>query len=300
VGDVQGQTRASNLGDTTGAMASYRKALAIRERLAADPEIRRDLIPNYSKLSDTLWNSGDSGASMGYSRKLLALSEALATASGATRQDRVRLATSYLDYGYKQGIVVGDVTNGLANCRKSLAIFNELSADPQDRRLLRVRSIGYDRTAELLEKQPAGRAEALKLRQSALVMKTELLRQEPANTDYRRLAAWAHYDFANLMNMRGRPNEALPHYRLALDTFQKLSVSDPESFQFRQDLAIGQVGVASAYLKLHQYRDARTLYTFGLPALVRLRDTGQLQPVQITKIADAKRELEDCERALAR
>jgi non-specific serine/threonine protein kinase/serine/threonine-protein kinase len=301
VGDVQGQTRASNLGDTTGALTSYRKALAIRERLSAEPEIRRELIPNYSKLSDTLWNSGDSSSSMDYSRKLLALSEALATASGATRQDRVRLATSYLDYGYKQGVVVGDVTNGLANCRKSLAIFNELSAaDPKDRRLFRVRSIAYDRTAEVLEKQLTSRAEALKLRQSALAMKTELLNQEPENTDYRRLAAWAHYDLANLINMDGHPNEALPHYRLALDTLQKLSASDPESLQFRQDLAMGQLGVASAYLKLHQYRDARTLYKFGLPALVELRDTGHLQPVHITKIANAKRELADCERALAR
>jgi serine/threonine protein kinase len=299
VGDVQGQTRESNPGDTAGALASYRKALDIRERLSANPGVRRELIPNYAKLSDTLWNSGDPHASMNYSRKLLAVSEALAAAPGATRQDRLRLATSYLDYGYKQGVVVGDVTNGLANCRKSLAIFDELSAaDPKDRRLLRVRSIAYGRTAEVLEKQP-GHSEALRLRQSALAGRTDLLNQEPANTDYQRLTAWAHYDLANLINIDGHPNQALPHYRVALDTFQKLSGSDPANVQFRQDLAIGQLGVASAYLKLHQYRDARTWYRFGLPALAQLRDTGYLSPTQAAKITGAKRELDECERALA-
>src|SRR4029077_8739122 len=62
IGDVQGMPREANLGDTVGAEESYRKALAIRESLAADSkneEVRRQLTPNYSKLSDLLWNKGD-------------------------------------------------------------------------------------------------------------------------------------------------------------------------------------------------------------------------------------------------
>ncbi len=46
-----------------------------------------------------------------------------------------------------------------------------------------------DRTAGLLGKEEAGRAEALGLRQTGLGMKRKLLALEPLNTDYRRLVA---------------------------------------------------------------------------------------------------------------
>ena len=73
IGDVQGQPRQANLGDPGGAADSYRKALAIRESLAAadpkDLEVRRQLVPNYAKLSDLLWAMGDQAGAMEYSGK---------------------------------------------------------------------------------------------------------------------------------------------------------------------------------------------------------------------------------------
>lgn len=62
IGDVQGQPRQANLGDPAGAAVSYKKALAIRESLAEanpdDLEVRRQLRPNYGKLSDLEWSAG--------------------------------------------------------------------------------------------------------------------------------------------------------------------------------------------------------------------------------------------------
>ncbi len=169
VGDVQSQMQ-----QTKPAVESYRKAVAIRERLA-DPgvmpgvrDVKRELIPNYGKLSDLLWGAGDVKASMEYSRKGLATSQALAAMPDATRQDRIRLATNYLDYGYKQAMVAGDRAHGLENCRQALRLFGGLLAsDPADQRLLRMESVAYDRTAEILERDKAGEAEALGLRRAA-------------------------------------------------------------------------------------------------------------------------------------
>jgi serine/threonine protein kinase/tetratricopeptide (TPR) repeat protein len=308
VGDVQAQSPESSPEGVNGALGSYRKALSIRERLAvdapSDPEVRRELLPTYGKLSDLLWSAGDSAASMNYSRKLVALSEQLAAGPGATRQDRLRLATSNLDYGYKLGTVAGDPVNGLASCRKSLAIFHELSAaDPKDRRLLRVLSIADDRTAELLEKvpsepQPRSREEAMKLRQASLAIKNGLLHEEPLNADYRRLTAWGHYDLGRLINADGDPNQALAQFQLALEAFQQLSLKDPTSVQSRRDLAMGRIGVASAWLKLNRFREARSWYRLGLPTLMELNNSGDLQKDEAPKVEEAKRELEQCERAL--
>jgi non-specific serine/threonine protein kinase/serine/threonine-protein kinase len=172
VGDVQNQME-----ETRQAVGSYRKAIAIREKLASAgvADIRREIIPNYGKLSDVLWAAGDAGASMEYSRKGLDASQALAAAPDATRQDRIRLATNYLDYGYKQAMIAGDRAHGLENCRKALGIFGELlAADPADKRLLRIESIGQDRAAEVLERDPNGQAEAVRLRREARVIRNRL------------------------------------------------------------------------------------------------------------------------------
>ncbi|MES1260248.1 MAG: serine/threonine-protein kinase [Acidobacteriota bacterium] len=295
VGDVQGQARESNSGDIKGALASYRKALAIREALAAaapaDLDIARELVPNYGKLSDLLGSTGDAASSMNYSRKLLALSESLAAAPGATRPDRIRLATSFLDYGYKQGAVTGDRGHGLEDCRKSLRMFDELAAgDPADRRLIRVGSIARDRTAELLEQAPEGRAEALRLRRAALELRTRLLAMEPLNTDYRRLVAWGEYDLAVLLKTGGDANSALGHFQKALDGFGRLAGDDPASIQFRQDLAMGEVGLGSAYLRLRRYKEAQSWYNRGVPVLTALRDEGRLQQAQAGRLEEVLRE----------
>jgi len=144
VGDVQDRDRT----------ASYRKALAIRLQLAAeqpsDLDLKRELVPNYAKLSDLCWQTGDGPGAMEYSRRLLALEETLAAAPGTTRSDRVRLATAYLDYGYKQGTLGNDPVHGLDYCRKALELLEHLSRlAPADQRLTRLRTIALDRAAEL-------------------------------------------------------------------------------------------------------------------------------------------------------
>ena len=235
VGDVQGPTQQ--------AATSYRKALSVRESLAAeapaDADARRELLPNYGKLSDLLRTLGDAAGALHYSRKSLAVSEQLATVPGAVRQDRIRLAATCLDYGYNQGDV--------ASCRKALAIFGELAAaTPLDNRLLRVFSIAQDRTAELLAKSPAGKPEALQLRQTSLAVKTRLWKQEPANPDYGRLYAWGHLDLARLLQTAGESASAMDHYQQAVEAFEALLAQDPANVQFRHDLALGRAGLSPA------------------------------------------------------
>src|SRR5215472_10696218 len=88
IGDVQGQPRQANLGDPMGAELSYRKALAIRESLAAadpnDLEVRRQRAPNYRKLSDLLLSTGDSKAAIEYTEKALELTRTIAHDNNAT------------------------------------------------------------------------------------------------------------------------------------------------------------------------------------------------------------------------
>jgi tetratricopeptide (TPR) repeat protein len=246
---VQGQVRESNIGDSAAALASYRKALGIREKLSrldpGDVAAKRELVPNYGKLSDLLLSTGDQAGALEYSRRLLGISEQLATAPGALLADRMRLATSYLDYGYKVGLAGGDRARGLETCRKALDAFARLIGEaPDDRRLQRVYGIALDRTAELLEKDGGALNEALGFRRKALDTKRKLLALEPGNTDYRRLVAWGMFDLAALQQRTSARQDATAGFRAAVETFRQLAAADPANAQFQKDLATAESSLA--------------------------------------------------------
>ena len=77
VGDVQGRPFRPNLGDTAGALASYRKAVALYESItgdaARDEALRRELALAYMRLSDVLAAAGDTAASLSFAQKSLAI-----------------------------------------------------------------------------------------------------------------------------------------------------------------------------------------------------------------------------------
>ena len=84
VGDVQGNPYDSNLGDTAGAIESYRKSLAIREKLAKDNpsnvEDRRNLASIYGRIGDVAWGKGDTETALEVYSKAIAIGEQLQTA----------------------------------------------------------------------------------------------------------------------------------------------------------------------------------------------------------------------------
>ncbi|NDU79227.1 hypothetical protein GWI34_42595, partial [Actinomadura sp. DSM 109109] len=101
VADVQGAYRESNLGDSAGAIASYHKALEIRQALPPEPQVRRELLRTYGKLGEVLAGSGDSAGAIATSRRALVLAEELADQPGATRDDRRNLGSVYVSLGWQ-------------------------------------------------------------------------------------------------------------------------------------------------------------------------------------------------------
>ena len=143
LGDIQGQQAA----------LSYRKALAIREKAAAedpsDVDLKRELIANYGKLSDALWRGGDPAGALGFSRLGLRLSEVLAASPDAPLLDRIQLAANHLDFGYKLAISGSDRAAGVEECRKSVAEFARMAAaEPSNPRIVRLKKIAEERLAE--------------------------------------------------------------------------------------------------------------------------------------------------------
>jgi len=79
VGDVLGNPELANLGDTAGALAAYRKALTIREALAArDPALARLPIVSYEKVGGAEFAAGNLASAFASFRKAM-VSTSLAT-----------------------------------------------------------------------------------------------------------------------------------------------------------------------------------------------------------------------------
>lgn len=88
VGDVQGRPLNPNLGDSAGALASYRKAVDLYASLGATKagpaELRREVATAYLRLSELLAATGDTKAAMVVVRKALDLVRDTATDASAS------------------------------------------------------------------------------------------------------------------------------------------------------------------------------------------------------------------------
>ena len=252
VGDVQGGFRASNLGDTAGFIASYQKALAIREAvLRSEPgnvQAERELLRTHGRLSDALMAAGDLNGSVNQLKQLLPIAEKLSAADPNNLTNRRNLALAYLDYGWKRA-PLGDSKGSLEDCRRAVGMLESVSAsDPSDKRTRRVLALAYGRVGELLSTYGGQHAESLAMHQKALAMEGELLRQDPRNTDLGRLEAWDTMRTGEEISASGDVEQALVKYRAALSHFRALSDADPKNIQFHSDLAAVLARMGAAHL----------------------------------------------------
>ncbi|MCY7377233.1 MAG: protein kinase [Pyrinomonadaceae bacterium] len=98
IGDVQGQAYDANLGDTTAAIESYRKAVALLENAAngaEDLKTSNELIAAYQKFGSLLSRGGDE-QSMEFIEKSVALAERLHAANPEDGEQILKLAGAYL------------------------------------------------------------------------------------------------------------------------------------------------------------------------------------------------------------
>ena len=273
VGDVQGGFRSANLGDIGGFISSYRKALAIRERVAAaEPgnlAAQRELLRARGRLSDALLNAGDLNGALDQLKQVLAVAEHLASADPKNLADRRNLALAHLDYGWKRA-GAGDWQAGLDECRSAASMLEVLVREnPNDRGTARVLAVAYGRVGEMLSARAAKHDEALALYRKALGIEQVLLQADPENADLHRMEAWEMLRTGEELAAMGDAGEALKRYERTLAEAQGLSKADPDNVQSHFD-------VAAAWSRIGTLNVTR-----GRPALARSnfeRSLAELEP----------------------
>jgi len=246
VGNVQGNPNNANLGDSAGAMRSYRKAQMIAERLTAsdpkDARAERLLAVIHEKIGDLENGSGNVAAAVKSVATSLALFRELAAAHPTDAKAQESLAISHVKVGDFLGNSnfpnVGDLSGALKSYQSSSAILQSLyAADKNDFKTRRLLGLIYERIGGILESQGKV-ADALENYRLSLAIREPLAAENSTNTETVRDVAIAHEKIGNVMTTTGDLKAALESRTRSLSLFKDLAKADPQNEQARRSLAI--------------------------------------------------------------
>ena len=271
--DVQGGFRAASLGDTAGAISSYRKALAMREALAAanpqDRDVRRELLRNHGKLSEILTGEGDMVAAIESSRRATRLAQQLVGLPGATLEDRRNFATTLLSLGWQlaRSKQVGD---GVLFIRQSIAVFETLHAEsPDEPAVQRNLSLAYGRLGETLLEHSEAYAQALDAHRKGFAISDQMLKADPQNTRIRKIVAYARLGIGAALHQLDQQRAALVEQLAAVDMLRAMLNADSKNEVARYDAAFALGEVSATLISLGELAPAQTQLTEALSILSR-------------------------------
>ncbi|MEO8185512.1 MAG: hypothetical protein ABI895_42435, partial [Deltaproteobacteria bacterium] len=241
VGDVQGGFRAGNLGDTAGALDSYAKALAIREKLVAaqpkDADLLRETARNHSKMGDVLVRIGKPGEAVVHSRLAARSTDRLLALKPFEPKFRFMPVASQIDLGANLA-EAGQWEEGLAHCRKGLLLAEALAqAQPEETNAPRALALSYARVAWILTEGTGQYTEALTLYEKSLAAIAPRFAEEPGNTDYRNVAATAHLGIGYSLARSGERVRSAKEFALGLADLEALAAADPKNARSRFNAA---------------------------------------------------------------
>jgi serine/threonine protein kinase len=234
LGNVQGNPFQSNLGDTAGALASYRKALAIRESLGSNSsgESRQNLANDYEWIGMALDGSGDYRSAIEYFRKDVGIQEALAKAApNAQSEDRLASAYFLMAYCYAG---LQDPRTALEYYQKSAAIREQIAG--QSPSVLSRLAGNYGYMAGILWKI-GERGQALTMERKSLEILKKLYDADPTNAVRKEFLAEGYYWTGFYQEGEKDLTQALLNYRHALDHFQSLAKADPTEVRVKEYVA---------------------------------------------------------------
>jgi non-specific serine/threonine protein kinase/serine/threonine-protein kinase len=240
LGNVLGRPSTANLGDTAGAMDSYRKALRIREALAAAdpraPQVRRELGESHRRIGWLLLGTPDASAGRDHLRQAVAIYTQLVAEQPDNLDNRLGVAGAHNDLASALE-ELGDLTGALENERRALAFLEAAPASVQKgTEFRRTLSITHESIARSLYSNGDTRA-ALESNAKALALRTALADENPGNATIRRMLAISYQNDGDFRDEAGDAAGAVASFRRKLAIDEELLAADPANVQAHTDLA---------------------------------------------------------------
>jgi eukaryotic-like serine/threonine-protein kinase len=249
LGDAQGKIYAANIGDTEGALASYRKSVGLLEAVAkdspSDAKAKTDLIKAYDSLAFLMTRAG--GNSRELVEKSLNLYDELEKIAPADDERRMQLVELLIRYG---DTAVG-FENSLREHLKAQGVAEKLvqpdANNPEKlRQFIRTNQrIGtdYQRLGDQArqENKPDAAREffrhSLEYQQRTLAETEKLYLLAPEKPANRRYLALAYINLSDSLGRNGRTLEALQMLEKARRISEENLRLDPKNNETKFDLA---------------------------------------------------------------
>jgi eukaryotic-like serine/threonine-protein kinase len=251
VGDVLGYPFAPNLGDTAGALQSYRKALRIRESLAAaspnDPKVQSQLADNYFRIAHVLEHGGDLQGALNAMRQTLPITQKLS--AGDPDPERAdHFAGSHYFIASLLG-KTGDAAGALENYRQASEIRGaSLQHYPSNSFLRTHLAADYIGMATSMRHQ--GNLDgAIEMQTKAVEILRAISGAAPNSASLREFLAEAMNKLGGLQRMQGKLNEAMASQQEAHGIFKALSGADPNNSLSRSNVAFADNGMAEILIQ---------------------------------------------------
>ncbi len=264
IGNIQGNGYYSNLGDTEGALTSYRKALALQESLAADEpknlDVRRHLARTYTLMGDVLWDMGKLNETLESYNRALLFREAAVAENPVNVEDKRELAKLLLSLGDLNGSDglpnLGHTDTAAAYYKKSFVMSEALAAaQPQNTDLQSDVFEGLLRIGDI-QRITGKPEEAARTYHQALVMIEALFAADPHNLYQRTKVGATAQRLGMLLNDNERAAEGLAAIKRALAVMEPLIASESANASFKRNLSVAHNHVVISLLKLNRPAEA--------------------------------------------
>jgi eukaryotic-like serine/threonine-protein kinase len=249
--DAQGKIYAANIGDTEGALASYRKSIALFEAIVkAQPEnikAKADLIRAYDSFAFLSQRSGGSQHSKQIVEKALKLYEELEALDPGNAERQMQLVELFI----RLGDTTADFEGRLQEHLKALPLAEKLAArDPDNVEKLRLlaranQRVGSDyqwRGNDAEEENRAADAKelyrkSLEYQRRMFAAAEKLYRLEPGKPSNRRYMALAYINLADSLSHNGITEEALEIIEKAREIILENLRLDPKNNETKFELS---------------------------------------------------------------
>ena len=288
VGDVQGDPHTANLGDTTGALESYKKALAIRqsvERTDHSEDAEQSLANDYHRLGLVSYARGNCAGALEYFRQAFTIKERVLTSSPESQES---LAGEYFSMGQCQN-VTADFQGALESYRKSAKIREtivfkspELQGNVQTRL---AGTYGY-MAGDFYSLGDLDQAIAMQIKAMAILK--SLSAADPGNATYRHYICESYYWTGYYQQKKNEPQPALANFQQALSGFQHISAADPAEVRAKRYVGYCYTHIGSAQSSLGHPAEAMVNLQKGLDVAEEMhRSDNSGTYITLPDIADA-------------
>jgi non-specific serine/threonine protein kinase/serine/threonine-protein kinase len=287
IGDVQGGNLTSprggtlsfsNLGDTPGALESYRRALTIREKLAAlepaNVDVQQEWGTSIVRLGELSLTMGKPSASLEYMQQAMGIYQKLLAVDPTNEVLRAKTGSIYLAVARPLGIPgvanLGKDAESLASLQKALVAGQALAADyPREAKYKQWIAAMFGNMGRVLIDR-GNPAEALASYRKALPLYEALVKETGTNAFYRRELATACGSVGIVLLEMGNKREALASCRQAVDILESLVAADPNDSFVLRDLAVNRRNLAEVLAKNDDRLGARATFDQALKILDEL------------------------------